>query len=128
MDNYHEIQTRQEKVKKQATRFTILSDVLYKRGFSLPYLKCVKEDEYILDEVHEGICGNHSRARSLVGKIIRAGYFCSTMQKEAKEFARRCDRCRRYRNVQQVPREKMMTITSPWPFAQWEINIVGPLP
>lgn len=40
-------------IKKRATRFTLLNDVLYKRGFSLPYLRCVKQDEakYILKEV-----------------------------------------------------------------------------
>jgi len=65
------------KIKKRATRFTLLNDTLYKRGFSLPYLKCVEEDEvrYILEEVHEGICGDHSRPRFLISKITRAGYF-----------------------------------------------------
>ena len=45
------------KVKKRAARFTILNDILYKRGFSMLYLRCVEEDEakYILEEVHEGI-------------------------------------------------------------------------
>jgi len=34
----------------------ILNDTLYKRGFSMPYLKCVDEEEakYILKEIHEG--------------------------------------------------------------------------
>ena len=61
--------------------FTILNDVLYKRGFSLPYLRCIKEDEarYILQEVQEGVCGDNSRVRSLVSKIVRAGYFWPTM-------------------------------------------------
>ena len=34
-----------KKVKKRAARFTILNDTLYKRGFSMPYLKCVDEEE-----------------------------------------------------------------------------------
>ena len=69
------------KVKKRAARFTILNDVLYKRGFSMPYLKCVDEEEakYILEEVHGGICGDHAGSRSLVNKVIRAGYFWPTM-------------------------------------------------
>ena len=50
-----------KKIKKRAARFTILNDTLYKRGFSTPYLKCVDEDEdeakYILEEIHEGVCG-----------------------------------------------------------------------
>ena len=36
--------------------------MLYKRRFSLPYLRSVEEDEakYILEEIHEGICEDHS--------------------------------------------------------------------
>jgi len=118
------------KIKKRAARFTILNDVLYKRGFSMPYLKCVDEEEakYILEEVHGGICGDHAGSRSLVNKVIRAGYFWPTMQGDAADIVRRCDRCQRYGNVQRLSAEKMTTIASPWPFAQWGIDIVGPLP
>nr|XP_023892464.1 uncharacterized protein LOC112004448 [Quercus suber] len=60
------------KIKKRATRFTILNDAFYKRGFSMPYLKCVSEEEakYILEEIHEGICGDHAVPRSLVSKVL----------------------------------------------------------
>ena len=66
-----------KKIKKRATRFTILNDTLYKRGFSMPYLKCVDKDEakYILKEIHEGVCGDHAGTRSLVSKVIRTSYF-----------------------------------------------------
>ena len=61
------------KIKKRAARFTILNDTLYKRGFSMPYLKCVNENEakYILEEIHEGICGDHAGPKSLVSKVIQ---------------------------------------------------------
>ncbi|XP_065632981.1 uncharacterized protein LOC112035103 [Quercus suber] len=118
------------KIKKRAARFTILNDALYKRGFSMPYLRCVDEGEaeYILREVHKGICGDHAGPRSLVRKIMRTGYFWPTMQDDASRFIKKCDKCQRFRNVQSLPSEKLTTITSPWPFAQWGINIVGPLP
>ena len=32
-----------KKFRKRAARFIILDDTLYKRGFSMPYLKCVDE-------------------------------------------------------------------------------------
>lgn len=67
-------------------------------------------------------------ARSLVGKIIRVGYFWPMMQKEAKEFVKRCDKCQRYGNIQWMLGEKMTAITSPWPFAKWRIDIMGLLP
>ena len=60
------------KMKVQVSRFVLIRDVLYKRGFSRPYLRCLSHDEadYMMKEVHEGICGNHSGARSLVHKLI----------------------------------------------------------
>ena len=108
----------------------MLNDELYKRGFFQPYLRCVAEEEarYVLEEVHEGVCGDHMGAKSLVRKIMRAGYFWPSMQQDAADFVKRCDSCQRYRNIQRVPREKMATISSPWPFAQWGIYIMGPLP
>ena len=69
------------KIKKKAARFIILNDTLYKRGFSMPYLKCVDDDEtkYILEEIHERIYGDYASPRSLVSKVIRIGYFWPTM-------------------------------------------------
>ena len=65
------------KLKVQAAWFILMKDVLYKRGFSHPYLRCLgpKEADYVMREVHEGICGNHSRSRSLAHKLIRAGHY-----------------------------------------------------
>ena len=104
-----------KKIKKRAARFTILNDTLYKRGFSMPYLKCVDEDEakYILEEIHEGVCGDHAGPRSLVSKVIRTSYFWPTMQADAVELVKRCDKCQRFGNVQRLPVEKLMMITSP---------------
>ena len=74
------------RLKVRASRFVLIRDVLYKRGFSRPYLRCLShnEAEYVMKEVHEGICGNHSGARSLVHKLIRAGYYWPTMLKDAQ--------------------------------------------
>ena len=56
------------KLRTRLTRFTIHWGTLYKRGFSTPILKCLGNEDanYVLREVHEGICGNHIGARTLV--------------------------------------------------------------
>ena len=66
-----------KKLKVQAAQFILMKDVLYKRGFSRPYLRCLGPEEanYVMREVHEGICENHSRSWSLVHKLIRTGYY-----------------------------------------------------
>ena len=70
-----------KKVRERAARFTILNDTLYKRGFSMLYLKCVDEEEakYILEEIHQGVCGDHTNPRSLVSKAVRTSYFWPTI-------------------------------------------------
>ncbi|RVW79982.1 hypothetical protein CK203_047449 [Vitis vinifera] len=50
------------KIRVQAARFTLIGGHLYKRSFTGPYLRCLghSEAQYVLAELHEGICGNHS--------------------------------------------------------------------
>ena len=107
------------KVRKRAARFTILNDAVYERGFSMPYLKCVDEEEakYILEEIHEGVCGDHAGPRSLVSNVVRIGYFWPIMQMDARELVKKCDKCQRFGNVQRLPAERLMTIASLWLFA-----------
>ena len=50
------------------------------------------------------------------------------MQVDAVELVKKCNKCQRFRNVQRLPAERLTTITSPWPFAQWGIDIISPLP
>ena len=119
-----------KKVNVRATRFIVLNRELYKREFLMLYLKCLAPNKatYVLREKHEGACGNHSGPQSLVGKMIRASYFWLTMQKDAVEFVKKCDKCQRFGNVQHIPGELLVSISSPWPFSTYGIDIVGPLP
>ena len=76
------------KLRAMSVRFALLRGTLYKRGFSPPLLKCIgKEDaNYVLREVHEGVCGNHIGARTLAGKTLRQGCYWPTMLKDAMEL------------------------------------------
>ena len=80
------------KLKVRSARYILMDEVLYKRGFSQPYLRCLAPDEahYVLREVHERVCGNHLGARSLVHKIVCAGYYWPTIQVDAKAYVKVC--------------------------------------
>ena len=99
----------------RSARFTIHQGTLYKRGFSTPILKCVgKEDaNYILREIHEGVCGNHIGARTLAGKTLRQGYYWPTMLKDAIELVRKCKVCQEHAKISHLPSEPLTSITSP---------------
>ena len=107
------------KLKVRAAKFVLIKDVLYKRGFSCPYLRCLgnEEADNVMKEVHEGIYGNHSRSRSLVHKLMRVGYYWPTMQKDAEAYVKGCNKCQRFSNMIRQPTEKLAPMTAPWPFA-----------
>ena len=89
------------KLRVRAARYILMDEVLYKRGFSQLYLRCLAPDEanYVLREVHEGACGNHSGARSLIHKVVCEGYYWPTVQADAKAYVKVCDQCQRFSNV-----------------------------
>lgn len=70
--------TRARNVKSLAPQFTVINNELYKRSKSGPLRKCVtpEEADYILREIHEGVCGHHHGARSLAHRAFGAGYYC----------------------------------------------------
>lgn len=39
-----------------------------------------------------------------------------------------CDKCQRFANALKSPPEELTPLSSPWLFAQWGVDIVGPLP
>ncbi|KAL8504674.1 hypothetical protein ACS0TY_016018 [Phlomoides rotata] len=48
--------TEAARLQRRAVRYIILDDHLYKRGFSMPLLKCIttEQDQVVLSEIHGG--------------------------------------------------------------------------
>ena len=79
------------KIRSRSSWFTIHRGALYKRGFFTPILKCIagEDFDYVLREVHEGVCGNHIGARSLTGKVLKQGYYWPTMLRDTTELVKK---------------------------------------
>ena len=120
-----------EKIRRKAPRFWLSENQkLYKHSFSRPYLLCVhpKATELLFEELHERICGSHTRGRSLSHKAITQGYWWPNIQKEAQEYLKKCDQCQRFAPNIHQPGGVLNPLSSPWHFAQWGLDIVGPFP
>ncbi|XP_014499255.1 uncharacterized protein LOC106760320 [Vigna radiata var. radiata] len=115
---------------KRIARYTFIGDDLYRRGYTTPLLKCLSADEgkYVIQELHHGICGTHSGKRLLQAKILRAGFYWPTIERDYADFVRRCISCQSHGHDTRIPPSELMGIISPWPFAQWGMDIAGPLP
>ena len=109
-----------KKIRRRAPRFWLSEDhKLYKRSYSGPYLLCVHPEalELLLEELHEGICGSHTRGRSLSHRAITQGYWWPGMQREALEYVKKCDQCQRFAPNIYQPGGILNPLSSPWPFA-----------
>jgi len=64
-------------LRKNANKYNLIQGILYREGFSMSLLRCVDELEKvrIVQDVHEGLCGNHIEGRSLIVKILRVVFY-----------------------------------------------------
>ena len=65
-----------ERISRQSAHYTIIGDLLYKRGAGGVLMKCIHSaiGNQLLDEIHVGQCGVHAASRTLVGKAFRSGF------------------------------------------------------
>ena len=78
--------------------------------------------------MHEGVYGNHIGAWALAGKVLRQGYYWPTMLRDAIDLVRKCKIFQEHAKISRLPSKPLMSVTSPWPFQQWGLDILGPLP
>ena len=126
----HNEKDKAHRVQIKSPRFSLVDGQLFKRSLGGPYLKCLmpEQGQYVLAELHEGMCGNHSGDITLAHRAHTQGYYWPTMRADAANYTKKCDHCQWLAPVLKSPVQDLISISSPWPFAQWGIDIVSPLP
>ncbi|GKD46885.1 reverse transcriptase domain-containing protein [Tanacetum coccineum] len=117
-------------LRMKINQYILEEGVLFKKGYLVPMLRCVGplQANYVIREIHMGSCGMHVGARSVVAKAIRQGYYWPTMHRDARSVTQKCDSCQVHAPVPRRPKTLMTSIMAPWPFYQWGMDILGPLP
>ncbi|RDX88909.1 Tf2-6, partial [Mucuna pruriens] len=103
------------RIAKEATKYIVLGQQLYRKGLSFPLLRCLEEEDssYVLKEVHEGACDTHIGGRALASKIARAGYYWPTLKKDCMDYVKKCDKCQRFAEGYRAPQENLHHTTLP---------------
>jgi IS30 family transposase len=63
-----------------------------------------------------------------MAKAFRAGFYWPTAATDARDLVRKCDPCERFAPKPHAPATDLMTIPLAWPFSQWGLDKVGPMP
>ncbi|WZZ78064.1 hypothetical protein YC2023_098636 [Brassica napus] len=93
-------------------------------------LKCINGEKIhlVMAETHEGAAGNHSGGRALALKVKSLGFYWPTVNADCEAYAQRCDQCQRHASRIHSPTELLGTMTAPYPFMRWGMDIIGPMP
>ncbi|GKE45492.1 reverse transcriptase domain-containing protein, partial [Tanacetum coccineum] len=118
------------KLRIKAPLYKMIEEKLYQRLYLSPWLRCVgpMQAKNIIKEVHEGSCGMNSGPRLVVSRLTRLGYYWPSMHKDAKELIQKCKAYQIYYSVPRKPKQEMTSFMPAWPFSEWGIDIVFPLP
>ncbi|GJS36634.1 reverse transcriptase domain-containing protein [Tanacetum coccineum] len=87
------------KLQIKAPLYKLMDGTMYRRSYLSPWLRCV----------------GAAQAKNII-------------QEDAKELIQKCETCQIHSPVPRKPKQEMTSIMFAWPFSQWGIDIVGPLP
>ena len=109
--------------------FYLDGEILYKRSSDGTLLRCLDgvEARNALREVYEGICSTHASGHMMARKIQRVWYFWMTLEKDCIDYVRKCHKCQIHGDKMNVPPSPLFNLLSPWPFAMWGIDVIGPI-
>ncbi|XP_022024891.1 uncharacterized protein LOC110925233 [Helianthus annuus] len=95
---FPEGKTEARKIQHKALNYEMADGILYRKSYMGPLLRCVdKHDaQYLVWEIHEGLCGIHAGPRMVVAKIMSAGYYWPDMHLDTVELLRKSTSCQRH--------------------------------
>ncbi|PKI49429.1 hypothetical protein CRG98_030161 [Punica granatum] len=105
-------------LRRLAAQYFLSGETLYRCSFDATLLRCVDKNEAqrLMKEVHEGSCGSHMNGLMLAKKIMRMGYFWSTMETDYVKHVRHCHLCQVYANQIKAPPNELHPILPRGPF------------
>uniref|UniRef100_A0A2N9GT35 Uncharacterized protein n=1 Tax=Fagus sylvatica TaxID=28930 RepID=A0A2N9GT35_FAGSY len=90
-----------------------------------PRQRMQKEANRLIQEMHAGLMGAHANGPFLARKIMRAGYYWLTMERDCIRHVQTCHKCQMYQNSKNAPPQYLHTMASPWPFSAWGMDVIG---
>ncbi|XP_013617501.1 PREDICTED: uncharacterized protein LOC106324021 [Brassica oleracea var. oleracea] len=118
------------RLKRRSAHYVVMDGELHRWTATKVLLKCIagEETRLVMAETHEGAAGNHSGGRALALKVKNLGFYWPTMNADCETYARKCDKCQRHAKTIHSPTEFLHTLTAPYPFMRWGMDIIGPMP
>ncbi|XP_013588951.1 PREDICTED: uncharacterized protein LOC106297214 [Brassica oleracea var. oleracea] len=118
------------RLKRPSAYYVVMDGTLHRWNATKVLLRCIFGDEtrLVMAETHEGAASNHSGGRALALKVKSLGFYWPTMNADCESYVKKCDKCQRHASTIHSPTELLHTLTAPYPFMRWGMDIIGPMP
>ena len=83
---------KKQALRLKSTQYQLIYGVLFRQNYDKVLLRCLEKDdsEHILIELHDDPIGSHFNGETTAHKVLRAGYYCPTLFKDAHSHACKC--------------------------------------
>ncbi|XP_071739848.1 uncharacterized protein [Rutidosis leptorrhynchoides] len=80
------------KIRMKAPMYALIEGVLYKKSYLETSMLCIAPNQAkeVLQEVHEGSCALHLGYITIAAKVMRIGYYWTTIHSDAAKIVRTC--------------------------------------
>ncbi|XP_013601115.1 PREDICTED: uncharacterized protein LOC106308502 [Brassica oleracea var. oleracea] len=118
------------RLKRRSAHYVVMDGELHRWTATKVLLKCIFGDEtrLVMAETHEGAAGNHSGGRALALKVKNLSFYWPTMNADCESYVKKSDKCQRHASTIHSPTELLHTLTVPYPFMRWGMDMIGPMP
>ena len=104
-----------------------MGDVLYRRGIDTILRRCLTHNqaEEALNDCHAGACGGHLSRMATTQKVLREGYFWSSLFRNCITTVKICERCQRFACKVRAPPVPLHPVIVASPFCKWGVNFMN---
>lgn len=110
------------------TCYIIIHGSLYKLGQDGVLFQCVlpHECQLIIDEAHVGTIRGHFQVDTTIKKILQAGLWWQTLNRDCKSYLLKCDKCQRMGRTLKKNEMPLIYVSPRLRIEIWAIDFVGP--
>ena len=90
--------TDARRLARRAKSFVLIEGDLYRRSHPRILQRCIpiEQGEWLLSDIHGGVCGHHAAPRTLVKNTFWQGFYWPTMVANAEHIMRTYEGCQYY--------------------------------
>jgi hypothetical protein len=119
--------TKARFLKLKALKFLILEGNLYWKDPRGILLNCLLKDEAdkVLQDFHAGDCSGHLNWKTIANKILRVGFYWSTLFTDVHQKVTSCHKCQVFEGKRKLLPLPLKPNSVEAPFQQWLLDFIG---